>query len=254
MANKYVGKMEGKVAIVTGGTKGIGAAIVEKILAEGGQVVFTSRKEAEGAAKLAELNTENAAYIVADATSKEDWAKVVAYTLEKFGKITSLVNNAGVCPSAPIMDITEEGLINTFKINVVSQLLGMQAVHDAMVANGGGAIVNFASPSARVGGLGMGEYTATKHAVEGLIKCAAGEWGLEGIRVCGVIPGITITAMTNDPAILPFMEAGAKLYPLGRVANADEIAPTVVFMLSDEASFMTGSTTLVDGGQLCLSR
>ncbi|MBQ3011004.1 MAG: SDR family oxidoreductase, partial [Oscillospiraceae bacterium] len=186
---KYVGKMEGKVAIVTGGTKGIGAAIVEKILAEGGQVVFTSRKEAEGAAKLAELKNENAAYIVADATSKADWEKVVAYTLEKFGKITSLVNNAGICPSAPVMQITEEGMLNTFKLNLMSQLLGMQAVHDAMVANGGGAIVNFASPSARVGGPGMGEYTATKHAVEGLVKCAAIEWGCEGIRVCGMIPG-----------------------------------------------------------------
>lgn len=248
-----MGKMEGKVAIVTGGTKGIGNEIVKKILAEGGQVVFTSRKEAEGAAVLAELNTPNAAYIVADATSKEDWAKVVAYTKEKYGKVTSLVNNAGICPSAPIMDITEEGMINTFKINLISQLLGMQAVHDAMVEAGGGAIVNFASPSARAGGFGMGEYTATKHAVEGLVKVAAIEWGMDKIRVCGMIPGITITAMTNDPAILPFMEAGAQNYPLGRVANAWEIAPSVVFMLTDEASFMTGSTLICDGGQLCKS-
>ena len=244
-----MGRVDGKVAIVTGAAQGMGEAFVRRLVKEGAKVVFTDVQKEKGE-KIAQELGPNAKFIQHDVTSESDWAMVVSETEKAFGPITILVNNAGVCPALPISAHPIEDFKRTLDINLTAHLIGMKTVYPSMRGAGGGSIVNISSQSGFVGGPYMAAYTASKFGVRGLTKVAAVEFGPDNIRVNSVHPGVVLTPMTNAPDILPFLEAAAKNNPLGRIGKPDELANLVLYLASDESSYSTGSEFIADGGAL----
>lgn len=245
-----MGRLEGKVAIVTGGSKGIGEATVKRFLEEGAKVVFTSRTESEGKALEAALNTPNVKYVCADASKEEQWDAVIA-AAEAYGPINILVNNAGMCQAMPIDFCSVEDFQKHYENNVLSAFLGIKKVHESMKRAGGGSIVNLSSQSGFIGGAGVPAYTAAKFAVRGLTKAAAVEFGPDKIRVNSVHPGVTLTPLTSAPDILPYTMAAADVACLGKVGEAVEQANLILYLASDESTYCSGSEFIADGGTIC---
>ncbi len=184
-----------------------------------------------------------------DVTSEDDWAAAVAQTVEWFGGVDVLVNNAGIIRVVPIVECDAETFRKVVDTNLVGAFLGMQAVIEPMKARGGGSIVNFSSPQGIEGRYGMPAYTASKFGVRGLTKTAAIELGPLGIRVNDVVPGPTRTPMTQRKGWTDAdYDAAYGVYPLGRMAAPEEIAAVCLFLASDESSFCTGADFVADGG------
>lgn len=240
-----MGKLDGKVAIITGAAQGMGAAHAKLFVKEGAKVVITDVKEAEGTQLAQELG-DAAIFIQHDVSSATDWQKVVDRTKATFGRIDILVNNAGITFAKGLQDISEEDYIKIFKINQLGTFLGVKTVAKEMVAQHAGSIVNISSLNGLVGGA-VG-YTDTKFAVRGMTKAAALELAPSGVRVNSVHPGVIETPMISQPGTEEAVKQFAKAIPLRRIAKPEEVSKLVLFVASDDASYATGSEFVVDGG------
>ncbi len=245
------GRLEGQHVFVTGGARGIGAAIVEKALAEGASVSFMDLEEEEGRALLARLGADRLGFAPGDVRAAADIAKAHAEATAKFGVVTGLVNNAGRNSYADPVAMTEAQWDEVFSVDLKSAWLVARAVLPGMIAARKGAIVNIASLHADLTYPGMFPYAAAKSGLVGLTRSLALEVGPHQVRVNALSPGYTETRLVkefferNDSAL---RRAVIDAHPMRRMAEPREIANCAVFLLSDEASFVTGANWRVDGG------
>jgi 3alpha(or 20beta)-hydroxysteroid dehydrogenase len=239
-----MGRLDGKVAIVTGGAGGIGTAVGSAFVAEGARVVLADLR-ADRAEAAARALGPAAVAAAMDVSSAPDWARTVERALAGFGRLDVLVNNAGYFRPARLPDADEDDLRRSFEVNQLGPFLGTKAVIEPMAATGGGSIVNFSSGAGMFGMAGLAAYSSTKFAVRGLTRCAAMELGAHGIRVNSIHPGGIDTPMVNRGA-----DAGAAyaVLPVPRLGRPDEVAALTLFLASDESSYCTGAEFVVDGG------
>lgn len=236
-----------KVAIVTGGARGIGAATVRLLAERGAKVIIGDLLEAEGEAMAAELG-ERATFQKMDVSVQQDWANVVRVA-DEWGQLAVLVNNAGVLLQATVVDTTEEQFTACFRVNQLGVFLGMRAVFPSLKQAGGGSIINVSSIDGLLSMNSLVAYSAAKWAVRGMTKAAAIEMGKYGIRVNSVHPGGIYTQMHASDLIS--VEEAGQFYQdsaLPRVGMPEEIARMIAFLASDEASFSTGAEFIADGG------
>jgi len=245
--------MANKVVLITGALTGIGRATAIAFARQGANVVVSGRRDEEGNKLAAELRGLGAAaeYIRSDVRHEDDVRNLVDKTVARFGRLDIAVNNAGT-EGQPglVVDQTPESFNATFETNVLGLLLSMKHEVRAMQAQKAGSIVNISSSYGKTGAAYASVYSASKHAVEGLTKSAALELAGSGIRVNIVAPGPVETEMLNRFAGTEDIKAGlAARVPLKRVGHPEEIADTIVFIASDQASFITGASIAVDGGK-----
>ena len=248
-----MGRLSGKVAIVTGASQGMGAAHAKAFVEAGAKVVLTDLNEAAGQA-LADSLGENAIFVKQDVSKQADWDKVLAAANAKFGVVNVLVNNAGVLGKlAETTDLTEADFNFVVAINQTGVFLGMQAVIPGMIQAGGGSIVNISSVAGMVAIYGAPNlaYVASKFAVRGMTKQVAVEYGKNNIRVNSIHPGYIKTPMMVAATDEEGGEALAQI-PLGRMAETSEVANLALFLASDESSFITGMEHVIDGGMTAL--
>ncbi|MBV1881205.1 MAG: glucose 1-dehydrogenase [Pseudomonadales bacterium] len=244
-------KLEGKVAIITGGARGQGAAEAALFVKEGAKVVITDVLTEEGEKLSAELG-QNVLFLKQDVTQEESWIGVVKMTVEHFGKVDILINNAGIIRMAPLVSTTLEDYMAVTNVNQVGVFLGMKSVVAAMTKAGGGSIVNISSIDGLVGMTMATAYVASKFAVRGMTKVAALELGQFGIRVNSIHPGGVATPMLEIPGLEIDPEDNVfNSVPLGRIGQPEDIAKLASYLASDESSYSTGSEFVVDGGMTC---
>lgn len=244
-----VGRLDGKVAIITGAARGQGAAAARRFTAEGARVAITDVRDEEGE-RLAEELGESALYRHLDVSSEDDWSRAVAETTDACGEITVLVNNAGVLHFSAVEETSLADYQRVVAINQTGTFLGMRAVVPSMTRAGGGSIVNVSSVEGLAGMPYLVAYTATKFAIRGMTKVAAVELGEHGIRVNSVHPGAVDTLMVSDALgglVVDVGRIGRKV-ALRRVGQPEDVANVVLFLASDESSYCTGSEFAVDGG------
>ena len=235
------GRVAGKVALITGAARGMGAAHARRFIAEGASVVLGDILDAEGAALAAELGSD-ARYIRLDVTKPDDWAAAVALCVADFGGLHILVNNAGIFGGAAIVDHPLDLWQRMIEINLTGVFLGIRAATSALVASGSGSIINISSVAGLRGAPGGSAYVASKFGVRGLTKAVAAELAPFGVRCNSVHPGIIDTPMAEG------LNTQGYDYPLGRMARSEEVTNLVLYLASDEASYSTGSEFIVDGG------
>jgi NAD(P)-dependent dehydrogenase (short-subunit alcohol dehydrogenase family) len=243
--------LEGRVAIVTGGARGIGNASARGLAAEGASVVISDVVDDEGEALAAELREAGHAadYRHLDVTDEGAWAATVADTVARLGRLDVLVNNAGIGSEADAEHETVEVWDRVININQKGVWLGMRAAIPEMRKQGGGSIINVSSIFGAVGGFGASvAYHATKGAVRLMTKNAAIRHATEGIRVNSVHPGFVDTPLIAGLKDTPVEVAILEATPMGRLARAEEVASVIVFLAGPGASYMTGSEVYVDGG------
>jgi 3alpha(or 20beta)-hydroxysteroid dehydrogenase len=241
------GRLDGKVALITGGSRGMGAATARRFVAEGARVVLGDVLDDDGKA-LADVLGESARYLHHDVTSEDDWAAAIGTTEREFGQLDVLVNNAGILRFASIEEQTLDELRLILDINLIGTFLGMRAAIPAMRRAGGGSIVNLSSTEGLGATVLCGAYTASKFGVRGITKVAALEYGREKIRVNSVHPGGIDTPMTRE-----VMDDQGRKYVAGKVAlkrmgTADDVASLITFLASDDSAYCTGAEFVVDGG------
>lgn len=236
-----MGRVTGKVALITGGSRGIGAASARALVAEGAQVVIGDVLDDEGKALAAELG-DVARYVHLNVTSAEDWAAAVDTTVAEFGKLNVLFNNAGIANGGQLQRFKLDKWQQIIDVNLTGPFLGMRAAADAMIAAGGGSIINTSSIEGLRGTPWAHGYVASKWGLRGLTKSVAMELAPHGIRVNSLHPGLIRTPITEGipDDMIPI--------PLGRAGQPEEVASFVVFLASDESSFATGSEFVMDGG------
>ncbi len=245
-----MGRLDGKVAIITGAARGQGEAEARLFAAEGARVVVADVL-ADEAAAVAESIGEAARSAVLDVTDEDAWRTVVADTEEAWGHVTTLVNNAGILDFDAIDRYDAERFRTVLDVNVVGAFLGIKSVARSMTKAGGGSIVNISSNGGMEGLPFVAAYSTSKWALRGLSRSAAIELGRRNIRVNTVHPGIVDTAMSRvggDAAQTD--SAFVQNLPIQRVGTVDDIAPVVLFLCTDEAGYVTGSEYVVDGGHL----
>jgi 3-oxoacyl-[acyl-carrier protein] reductase len=249
-----VKKLEGKTAIVTGASKGIGAEIAKHLAAEGAQVVVNYASSKEGADKVVAAITAKGGKAIAvqgDVAKSKDVAHLFAETKKAYGKLDILVNNAGVHQFAPLDDITEELFHRQFNINVLGLLLATREAAK-LFGDKGGSVINISSAVTSITPPNSAVYTGTKGAVDAITGVLAKELGARKIRVNAINPGMIETegaqamgVTASDSDMRKWVEGAA---PLGRVGQVDDIAPTAVYLASDDSKYMTGETLNVSGG------
>ncbi|MFJ3893018.1 MULTISPECIES: SDR family NAD(P)-dependent oxidoreductase [unclassified Streptomyces] len=250
-----MGKLDGRVVIVTGAARGQGEQEARLFAAEGAKVAVADVLDEQGEALAKELG---ALYVHLDVGEEADWSAAVGAVKGAYGRIDGLVNNAGILRFNSLVDTPLEEFMQVVRVNQVGCFLGIKTVASAM--EDGGTIVNTASYTAVTGMAAVGTYTATKHAILGLTRVAALELASRRIRVNAVCPGAVDTAMSNparlDPDADPeemtraLDELYRKLVPLGRIGRADEVARLALFLTSDDSSYITGQPFVIDGGWL----
>ena len=236
-----MGRVDGKVALISGGARNIGGASARMLVAEGAKVVIGDLLDDEGTALAEELG-DAARYVHLDVTSDDDWRRAVELTVTEFGKLDVLFNNAGIFNGGQLQRYKSELWQEMLDVNLTGAFLGMRAAADAMIAAGGGSIINTSSIEGLRGTPWAHGYVASKWGLRGLTKSVALELAPQGIRVNSLHPGRISTpatdAMPDD--MIPI--------PLGRPGLPEEVATFVVFLASDESSFATGSEFVMDGG------
>jgi 3alpha(or 20beta)-hydroxysteroid dehydrogenase len=237
------GRLAGKVAIVSGGARGMGASHVRALVEHGARVVFGDILDAEGEAVARDVG-DGARYVHLDVTQPGDWDRAVALAVDGFGGVDVLVNNAGIINIGTIEDYELSEWQRILDINLTGVFLGIRAVTKPMKAAGRGSIINISSIEGMAGTIACHGYTASKFAVRGLTKSTALELGPSGIRVNSIHPGLIKTPMTEWVPDDIFQTA------LGRAAEPNEVSNLVVYLASDESSYSTGSEFVVDGGCL----
>ena len=243
-----VGRLDGKVALITGAAGGQGECHARLFAEEGASVTIADVRAVEGRA-VAESLGERGLFVALDVADEAQWPAAVSATLERFGKLDVLVNNAGVSGGRPVplQDTPVELFEEIFRVNQLGTFLGMRACAPAMIAAGGGSIVNVASLVATGARTGFTPYVATKWAVRGLSKAAAIELAQHGIRVNTIFPGFVNTPMVAHAA-QHVRETIDAMIPLGRAAEPAEMSPLVLHLASDESSYVTGAELIADGG------
>jgi 3alpha(or 20beta)-hydroxysteroid dehydrogenase len=239
--NESTGRVEGKVAIVTGGSRGMGAAHVRTLVAEGARVVIADVLDEPGAALAAEL-PEATRYIHLDVTDEAEWDRVVAFAVKEFGTVDILVNNAGISKTFPLIDFPMDAWNAVIAVNLTGSFLGMRAVAPVMTAAGRGSIINVSSIEGIQAVAEHHAYVASKFAIRGITKSAAIELGASGIRVNSIHPGLIETPMTDG------MDASIMQIALQRAAQPSEVSNLVLFLASEDSSYSTGSEFVIDGG------
>lgn len=241
-------ELEGKVALVTGAARGLGAEIVRCMVAAGAQVTAADKRVDDGAAAAAEAG---ARFIELDVTDAEQWASAVDAAATASGSgLDILINNAAITRVVPILDCDPAEFRKVIDTNLVGTFLGIQAAAPAMASSGGGSIVNLSSPSAFEGTVGMPAYSASKWGIRGLTRTAALELADHGIRVNAVVPGPLRTAMTRRHGweYEDYERHYGTTVPLRRMGDLGEVADLVVWLASDQASYCTGGDYAADGG------
>ncbi|GAA4990639.1 3alpha(or 20beta)-hydroxysteroid dehydrogenase [Nonomuraea thailandensis] len=244
-----MGLLDGKVALITGGARGMGAAHVRLFLEEGARVVFGDVLDEEGKALAEETG---ATYLRHDVTSPEEWERAVGTAVEVHGRLDVLVNNAGILKFRRIQDMSLDDFDRVISVNLKGTWLGVKSVIEPMKAAGRGSIVNISSIEGYVGAEGLSAYSASKFGIRGITKSAARELARFKIRVNSVHPGAINTAMALDPDIVAEVDADAfvKSMVIKRFAKPVEVSHVVAFLASDRASYCTGTEVTVDGGLL----
>ena len=249
-------RLQGKVAIITGGARGQGEAEARMFVREGAKVVFGDVLDDEGRRVEAEIAAAGgeAVYVRLDVTDEDSWREAVGTAASRFGKVDILVNNAGIASWHAGDDASVAEWDRLMEVNAKGVFLGTKAVIPAMRAAGGGSIINISSISGMVGQTNIHPgYNASKGAVRILTKSTAVQHAAEGIRCNSIHPGPVKTPMTERSWSNPeWLQATERRTPLGRYAEPDEIAYGVLFLASDESSFMTGSEVVIDGGMTAL--
>jgi 3alpha(or 20beta)-hydroxysteroid dehydrogenase len=246
-----MGRLDGKVAIITGAARGQGAAEARLFASEGAKVLITDVLDDDGHTVATSIGAA-AAYCRLDVTSLGEWQAALDACRARFGAPTVLVNNAGVLPLGTVIDCDPEVFRRTLDINLVGPFLGMKVVASAMIEAGGGSIINISSVAALVARPGFAAYGTSKWGLRGLTKIAALELGHDNIRVNSIHPGAIATPMTSTGSTgLSEDERNALLAPLPipRWGDPMEIARLALFLASDESSFSTGSEFVADGGR-----
>ena len=242
-------KLEGKVAIVTGATSGMGRASAKLFAQEGAKVVVTGRNEERAKAVVDDIKAEGneAIYVIADMSNLDDVKKIFDVTMEEYGTVDVLFNNAGMLSMSPLMDLSIEEWNKIFNVNVTSSLVLTQLVAPVMKEKGKGTIVNTCSVASFGARHGFAAYVDSKHAMAGLTKSIAWELGPE-IRCNGIAPGLIHTAMVDSiggPAALQQM---IDQCPVKRCGEPEDIAAVALFLASDDSAFLDGQIIKVDGG------
>lgn len=245
--------LEGKVALVTGGTSGIGKATAIALGIAGAKVVFSGRREEEGENTANSIRQSGAEclFVRSDVSSEAEVKALVQKTVEQYGRLDCAFNNAGIeSPSKPLHEQSIEDFDKLMAINVRGLFLCMKYEIQQMLTQGAGVIINNSSMGGLIAFPGTSPYHASKHAVMGLTRSAALDYAKQGIRINAVNPGIIATDMMDRlsaPGTSPEQFA-ASIVPMGRMGQPEEIAATVVFLCSDAASYITGQPLVVDGG------
>ncbi|MGE3746918.1 MAG: SDR family oxidoreductase [Sphingomonadaceae bacterium] len=244
--------LKDKVALISGGARGMGEAEAQLFCQLGAKVVIGDMRDGEGKAAAAKIGEASCAYVHLDVTRPESWQEAVAFVMERFGKLNVLVNNAGIFAGSPLATQSLEEYMRVININQVGTFLGIQAAIAPMREAGGGSIVNVSSLAGLQGSPGPTlAYTASKFAVRGMTRAAAIELGPLGIRVNVLIPGVIDTPMnTENPAVLSAVSDIARRQPIARLGHAIECARMAAFLASDASSYCTGSDFAADGGVL----
>lgn len=242
-----MGRLEGKVALISGGARGQGAAEAKLFAAEGAKVMIGDVLDAEGEVTAKGLG-DVCAYQHLDVTDEDDWAAIVAATIERYGRIDALVNNAGIFRLTMLATTTLDEYRQVIDINQVGVFLGMRAVTPVMSGQRSGSIVNISSIAGLRGTAGSIAYTASKFAVRGMTKVAALELAAVGIRANSIHPGIIDTPMFEEIAGMGVGDILKDKIPIGRIAEADDVAKLALFLASDDSAYCTGAEFVVDGG------
>ncbi|KAJ9287799.1 hypothetical protein DTO021C3_4604 [Paecilomyces variotii] len=254
MAAQPGSRLQGKIAIVTGGGSGFGAAIARRFGSEGAKVILTDINAANGE-KVASENSQNLIFQKQDVTKVDGWNAVVNLAIEKFGRVDILVNNAGTTyKNKPTLEVTEEEWERVFQVNVKSIFHAVKTVIPHFIEQGnGGSVINISSTGASRPRPGLVWYNATKGAVSNATKGLAAEYGPHNIRVNSVCPLLSGTGLFEMFTGVPDTPENRKNFiaqvPLGRLTDPNDIANTVLFLASDEGQFINGTEIVVDGGK-----
>ncbi len=240
------GPLAGKVVLVSGGAGGLGAAFGRLVVDRGGSVVLADLLDAEGDKLVGELGAQ-ARYVHLDVTDPEQWSAAVQFTLDEFGALTGLVNNAGVSTGQLLEYEPLDHFRKVVDINLMGVFNGLQSVIKPLRAGGGGSVVNISSAAGMFGLAFTAGYGASKWGVRGLSKIAAVELAPDKIRVNSVHPGMVYTPMTVDIGVQPG-EGNYPNTPMGRIAEPGDITGAIGYLLSDDAAYVTGAEIAVDGG------
>jgi 3alpha(or 20beta)-hydroxysteroid dehydrogenase len=235
-----------RVALVTGAARGQGAAIVRRLLDDGFRVAACDVRDDELTASLEDLDDGAVLAVYLDVTSEESWAAAVGEIVARFGGLTTLVNNAGVLHRTPLADETPEGFESSWRFNCFGPFLGIRATLDHLRAADGAAVVNTCSTGAMRAFPNHAAYGSSKWALRGLTQVAAAELAQSGIRVNAVFPGPIATPMLDEATQARLAQRAA----FGRIGKPKEVADAVAFLVSEHASFITGSELVIDGGQI----
>ena len=235
-----------RVALVTGAARGQGAAIVKRLCKDGFRVAACDVRDDELKASIESADDGSVLPVHLDVTSEDQWSAAVRETVERFGGLTTLVNNAGVLHRTPLAEETPAGFEGSWRFNCLGPFLGMRAALDHLRAADGAAIVNTCSTGAMRAFPNHAAYGSSKWALRGLTQVAAAELAPSGIRVNAVFPGPIETPMLDEVTQARLAERAA----FGRIGKPTEVADAVAFLVSDQASFITGSELVIDGGQI----
>ena len=244
-------RLQGKVALISGAARGMGAATAQLFVAEGASVLLTDVIDDEGEALAQELG-ERAAYCHLDVTSESSWENAIGFAEATFSPVNALVNNAGILRAIPLPMMSLEDYQSVIAVNQTGVFLGMKCIVPSMMKAGGGSIVNTSSIDGFQGSPALSAYVAAKFAVRGLTRVAALELAGAGIRVNTVCPGATRTRMMDCPDLagIDIDELSSRMAPMGRMGESPEVANATLFLASDESSYVTGTDLTVDGGTL----
>ena len=246
-----MGRLEGKSCLISGGSKGLGAAQARLFAREGARVAVGDILESDGARLVGELRTSGAdsVFLRLDVTSEADWESAVAAVMGELGALDVLVNNAGIYNRALVEDTTLEEWERVMDVNSTGVFLGTKHAVPAMRRSGGGSIVNMSSVAGLVGSRTQTVYNASKGAVRLLTKSTAVQYAADGIRANSVHPGVIETDMMKEVVRNEDERATRmSLTPIGRFGTAEDVAHGVLFLASDEASYVTGAELVIDGG------
>lgn len=242
-------RLDGKVALVTGGARGQGEAEARLFAQEGASVVIADVLDDEGERVAADIG-DSAVYVRLDVTDEHAWAAAMKTTVDTFGRLDVLVNNAGIARNGRLVDASVEDFRAVVDVNQLGVFLGMRAAVEPMKAAGGGSIVNISSIDGIVGMTGLIAYVGSKFAVRGMTKTAALELGPLGIRANSIHPGYIETPMLHigGPAVDEAIKKMERVFPLRRVGQPIDIANVALFLASDDSAYCTGAEIVVDGG------
>ena len=245
-------RLENKVAFISGGARGMGAVEARLFTGEGAKVVIGDVLEEEGRRTEAEINEAGGecVFVHLDVTSEDSWRTAIAETVSRFGKLDILVNNAGIYRTNTVENTSTEQWDQVMDINVKGLFLGTKAAIPELRNAGGGSIINMSSVAGLVGDHNSTAYTASKGAVRLLTKSTAVQYAAEGIRVNSVHPGTIETPMTADMLVdESYRQDRIRRTPLGRLGQSEDVAMGVLYLASDESSFVTGAELVIDGGR-----